>query len=78
MLRYLMISETENEIKYRYYPEDGKESGIVSVNKKTGECSVDEAAYNDRHQRYAMKLLKKMKEFVTDNSFEKNGIVAWS
>ena len=78
MLKYLLFKENEDKVIYRYYPEDGKESGLISVTKKSGECDIDELSPNDKHQRYAMKLFKRLKEFANNDSFEKEGIVAWS
>ena len=34
-------SLTDEIVSYRYYPEGGKEYGIVSLNRKTGERILD-------------------------------------
>lgn len=78
MLKYLLFKENDKEVIYKYYPEDGSDSGSIVVAKDTGECNINELSPNDRHQRYALKLFKKLKEFASNGSFEKEGIVAWS
>jgi len=77
MLKYNLIKETETEVQYNYFPEGDSESGVVSFDKKSNEGSIVYSPKNDRHQRYALKMLKRIKEFASDGSFKKEGIVAW-
>lgn len=77
MLKFVLIEERENKVFYEYYPEGGSESGIVSFNKKTGNGGIETLANNDKHQRYALKALKRIREMASKNSFEKEGMVAW-
>ena len=78
MLKYELIEEDESKALYKYFPEGGKESGIVAIDKKSGECSIENLSSNDRHQRYALKMFKRLKEALESKKFEKAGIVAWS
>lgn len=78
MLKFIIIEENSKEVIYEYYPEDGVNSGTISVTKKTGEMRIIKLAINDKHQRYALKLLKKIREFQSNDSYKKEGIVAWS
>ena len=77
MLKFVLIEEIGNSVLYSYYPEGGSESGIVSFNKKTGDGGVNRLANNDKHQRYALKILKRIREMASAGTFEKEGIVAW-
>ena len=77
MLKFALIEERENKVFYEYYPEGGSESGIVSFNKQTGDGSIETVADNDKHQRYAMKALKRIREMASNKSFEKEGMIAW-
>lgn len=77
MLRFKMLKESENRITYEYYPESGTDSGIVSVEKTSGECDVETLAVNDRHRIYALKLFSRLRAFSRDGNFKKEGIIAW-
>lgn len=77
MLKFVMVEETKNRVLYEYHPEGGSESGTVSFNKHTGDGSIETLADNDKHQRYAMKALKRIREMASNKSFEKEGMVAW-
>ena len=44
MLRLELIEITEADVKYRYYPEDSKEYGIVIFRKTTRERDIEEKA----------------------------------
>lgn len=77
MLKFVLVEEKENKVLYEYSPEGGSESGIVSFNKKTGNSGIETLADNDKHQRYAMKVLKRIREMAKSGTFEKEGMVAW-
>lgn len=77
MLKFIMLERNENNVLYRYFPEGGSDYGIVSFNEKTGDVSIETAAKNDKHQRYALKMFKRIREMASNGSLEKEGIVAW-
>ncbi len=77
MLKYKKVQETKNRIIYEYYPEGGLESGIVSVDKVTGECKIEVVAANDINEIYALQLLSRLRKFVATGTFEESGLVAW-
>ena len=77
MLKFVLVEEKEDRVVYEYYPEGGSEYGTVSFDKKTGNGGIETLADNDRHQRYAMKALKRIREMASNKSFEKEGMVAW-
>ncbi len=64
---------TEDKVSYRYYPEERKEYGIVSLMRKTGKrihdvpCSDSISMY----ARHAWKRLEEMGEFL------EKGLVFW-
>lgn len=78
MLKYELIEENESKALYKYFPEGGSESGVVVIDKKSGECSIENLSSNDRYQRYAIKMFKRLRELLASKSFEKTGIIAWS
>ena len=77
MLKFTMVENKEGNVRYRYFPEGGADYGIVAFSEKTGDGSIEALAKNDRHQRYAMKLFKRIREMASKGSFEKEGTVAW-
>ena len=77
MLKFVLVEEEENRVLYKYNPEGGSESGTVSFNRKTGSGIIESLASNDKHQRYALKALKKIREMSSVKSFEREGMVAW-
>jgi hypothetical protein len=72
-----MVENKEGKVLYKYFPEGGADYGIVAFSEKTGDASIETLAKNDRHQRYALKLFKRIREMASNGSFEKEGIVAW-
>ena len=77
MLKYALIKETEKELHYEYFPEGSTVSGVIVYNKETGKCNILKLSENDKHQRYALKMFKKIREFTDNGSFKREGIVAW-
>jgi hypothetical protein len=77
MLKFTMVENKDGKVSFRYFPEGGSDYGVVSFNEKTGDGSVETLAKNDRHQRYALKMFKRIREMASKGSFAKEGIVAW-
>ncbi|MBE6928204.1 MAG: hypothetical protein E7467_06950 [Ruminococcaceae bacterium] len=76
-MKYQLHKEDGNLILYCYYPQGHGETGIVSVNKKTGETAVVSPSADDFGNRFAFKLCKRLKEFFEAKSYKENGIIAW-
>lgn len=77
MLKYKLIEENNSRVLYKYFPENGSESGLVTIDKETGKCDVEKLAPNDEHRIYALKMFKKLREFLDAKSFDESGSVAW-
>lgn len=77
MLTYNLIKETNETVVYDYFPENGKVSGTVSYDKKSNKCSIVTSPEIDKHQIYAQKMFSKIREYASNKSFEKEGIIAW-
>ena len=77
MLKFALIEENQSTVLYEYHPEGGTEFGVISLDKKTGECHIETEAENDIYKRYAMKLIKRIREMYNNKSFEKEGMIAW-
>lgn len=77
MLKFSMTEENKNRVAYEYYPEGGSAVGVVSFDKQKGTGSIETLADNDKHQRYALKMLKRIREMASNKAFEKEGMVVW-
>ena len=77
MLNYILVEETPKKVVYKYYPEGGTEAGVVSFDKESNTNSIVTLSEHDKHQRYAQKLFKRIREFANSKSFEKEGLIAW-
>ena len=77
MLRFILIEETLEVVVYEYFPENSNDSGLVSYDKKSNKCSIVTLSKADKHQRYAQKMFSKIREYASNNSFQKEGIIAW-
>ena len=77
MLKFILAEEKENSVLYKYYPEGGSEFGVVIFDKRSGNGSIEILAGNDRHRKYALKTLKRIREMAGNGLFEKSGMIAW-
>lgn len=77
MLKFILEEETDKEVVYRYFLESNEDSGLVSYNKEKKECSIITLPDQDRHQRYALKMFARIRDYATKGTFEKEGMIAW-
>lgn len=75
MLKYTLIESKDGKIRYKYHPEGGSTFGIVSYSD--GKCSIEILAENDKHERYALKMFKKLREMEKNKVFVSDGSLAW-
>ena len=77
MLRFEMIENKQGLITYAYYPDGKAEFGIITVRKNDNEIVNQKIAPNDDFKWCFLKMLKKIREFISKNEFEKDGVIAW-
>jgi hypothetical protein len=77
MLKFTLVENKQGKILYKYFPEGGADFGIVSFSEKTGDVSIETLAKNDRHERYALKMFKRIRAMASKGAFEEEGTVAW-
>ncbi len=76
MVKIEFLELTADFLRYRYFPEDSKDCGEVSLNRKTGERNVEKTA--ERYPlTYAAHALHRMEEYLKNGKFPKTDIVAW-
>lgn len=76
MVKIELMKLTEEFAIYRYHPENSDESGIVSLNRKTGERELNEVV-SDYGMNYAAHALRRIGEYQRNNEFLEKDIVAW-
>lgn len=77
MLKFMLVEETDEKVVYKYYPENGENSGVVSYDKKANRCSIITLSKADKYQRYAQKMISKIREYASGGFFEKEGKIVW-
>lgn len=77
MLKYNILKTEDNILFYHYYSEINGCDGVVSINKNTGETSIVKSSDNDLGNRFAYKLIKRLKSFFENSNYSDNGIVSW-
>lgn len=77
MLTYKLNKTVGDLILYHYYPQGNGDAGLISIHKKTGEITIVEPSNDDFGNRFAFKLIKRLKEFFEDKAYKQEGTIAW-
>jgi len=77
MLRYEMMDNTEDRITYRYFPEGKEFFGSISVHKSDKSIVEQVIAPNDEFKWYFFHMYKRIRQYIDEDKFQSNGIVAW-
>ena len=77
MLIYKLHKTEGDLLFFNYYPEGNGAEGTVSINKNTGETAIIKPSEDDFGNRFAFKLVKRLKEFFEANDYKEEGIIAW-
>lgn len=76
MVRIEKLEVTEHMARYRYFPEKSKKSGIVALNRDTGEWSV-ENRLGKYSSAYISHALCRIEEFQRNGRFLEKDVIAW-
>lgn len=76
MVKIEFIELTENIVRYKFFPENSKEYGIVALNRQTGE-RILEKEVKGYLLNYAAHAFHRMEEYQNKNDFPKEDMVAW-
>ena len=72
----ILESLTDEKVTYRYYPEDSKEYGIVSLMRETGERLLDKP-HPDAISEYTRQAWCRLEECQEAGNFPEKVMVAW-
>lgn len=76
MVKIEFIELTENIVRYKFFPENSKEYGIVALNRQTGE-RILEKEVKGYLSNYAAHAFCRMEEYQNKNDFPKEDMIAW-
>lgn len=67
---------TDQMVRYRYFPEKSKKSGIVALNRDTGE-RILEKALEEYGNTYAAHALRRIEEYQRNGKFPEKDVIVW-
>ena len=74
----LVLEElTEEKATYRYIPIGSDEYGVVSIMRKTGECTHDKQWPGSTTSVCAHQAWRRLREYQKNNKFPEKDLVAW-
>lgn len=76
MVRIEKLDLTNSTARYKYYPEKYDESGIVALNRNTGERILEEALAGYGNT-YAAHALRRIEEYQKIGKFPEKDIIVW-
>ncbi len=76
MVRIVLAELTEELARYRYYPEDSGDYGVVALNRQNGN-RIYETQAEGYGQTYAAHALKRIEEYQKIGDFPKEDVVVW-
>ena len=77
MERIELLSLTETEAVYKYFPEHETEiHGIVSVNRQSGKRTIRQLA-DGYGSEYAFHAFNEIERYIAVDNFRPTGMVAW-
>lgn len=76
MVKIELMELTSGIVRYKYFPEDSKEYGIVMLDRKTGERHFEKVT-EDYGMKYAAHALKRVEEYRKHDDYLQKDIVAW-
>lgn len=76
MVRIERLELTEQMAKYRYFPENSENSGIVSLDRDTEEKHI-EKMLDGYGSNYAAHALRRIEEYQRNGNFPEKDVVAW-
>lgn len=71
-----MLEITETMVKYKYYPEDSKEYGIIMMNRLSMERNVEKEV-TGYGRNYLAHAFRRIEEYIKNKNFQEKDIVAW-
>ena len=76
MLILDLLEITETMVKYKYYPEDSKEYGIIMIDRISKKRKVvkEVTGYGSNYLAHAF---RRIEEYIKNENFQEKDIVAW-
>ena len=77
MLTFELFQETERDLVFKYYPENGTLYGVFSYDKIDKVFSIVNLSKNDHHRIYAQKMIARIQRDASQGKFDEKGTIAW-
>ncbi len=77
MLKYELLEDNLNYATYKYCPENKEEAGFIVVSKINKEILRLDVAPDDEFKWYALKLYKRIQEWIDKGNLPQTGKIAW-
>lgn len=76
MVKIEKVEVTDQMARYRYFPEKSEVSGIVTLNRDTGEWSA-EKRLDEYGSSYISHALRRIEEYQKDGMFPEKDVIVW-
>lgn len=76
MVRIERIELTADVARYKYFPEDSEECGIVTLGRLSGERSIEKTV-SGYGANYPAHALRRIEEYQKNGIFPQKDVVAW-
>ena len=77
MLKYKLVENNDVFVTYRYFPDGEEIYGEIKVSKSSKQIIQSKVASNDEFRWCFLKMYKRIKKFIEDDAFRKDGMIAW-
>lgn len=77
MLTFELMENTLTEVTYKYFPDGGKDFGIIKVRKKDNAIITKIIANEDDFEWCLLHMYQKIKDYIESNEFKEKGTIAW-
>lgn len=77
MLTYKFYKTDGNLTFYHYFPQGNGDAGIISIDRETGKITIVKSSNDDFGNRFAFKLINRLKEFFEDKDYKQEGKIVW-
>ena len=77
MLKFKLLFENGDIVRYQYYPEGKQNSGIVEFDKKTNKGRVVRKSDESELEWYTIHMFSKLRQFSKNKDYQREGTIAW-
>lgn len=76
MVKIELLELTDEIVRYKFFPEDSKEYGVVALHRGTGK-RILEKTVDGYGNNYAAHAFRRIEEYEKNDNFSKTDLIAW-